>query len=177
MGLSKMKNNLRVVAMLASLLGLMGCNSPVTTLEVVVTAASAAVVAVPLMESAGLISTETGTVVVNYAEAINTAATKALAEENSADTPAQKATKIVADFSGIAIPALGPTVGPEVAALIQAISAAVQAFLIQFQDAKFQVAMKDGKYVVPVGDSSRINSTAARTTKAVVLCRSTHPVK
>ena len=164
---------LLMAGFISSLLGLAGCSSPITALDVVVSASGAAVAAVPILESLSVITDATGTTIVDYASAINTAAQSALTEEDSNDTPAQKAAKIVAAFSGIAVPAFGPTVGPEVRTLIQAITSTVSAFLAQVNDPKV-MAMVAGKGVAKA-DEARVRGMIAQTDRAARAWRELHP--
>jgi hypothetical protein len=66
-----------------------------------------------------------------YTGAVSTAASQSAAELLTKDSIAVMDTKIIGYFDGIAVPALGPTVGPEVVALVNAITSAVQLFLSQ----------------------------------------------
>lgn len=165
-----------MAGILTTLLTLTGCGtpSPVTLLDTLVTASAAAVAVVPILESTGVITDATGTVVVNYADAVTTAAEKALTEEASSDTQTVKVEKIVADFAGIAVPALGPNVAPEVQAVIVVIEAAVNAFLGQMKGPVGKL-VTEGKYTVPLGDKARIQGIIAQTEKGVAAWRATHP--
>jgi hypothetical protein len=164
-----------MAGILTTLLTLTGCGtpSPVTLLDTLVTAAAAAVAAVPILESTGVITVATGTVVVNYADAVNTATEKALTEEASSDTQTVKVEKIIADFAGIAAPALGPNAAAEVQAVVLVIEAAMNAFLGQMQG-QVGVMVKAGKYTIPLGDAAKIKGTVVQTARSIEAWREAH---
>lgn len=180
-----MKVKILMAGILTGLMALTGCGapSPVTLLDTLVTAAAAAVAIVPILESTGIVTTATGTVIINYADAVNSAAEKALVEEASSDTQTVKVEKIIADFSGILAPALGPNVAPEVQAVITVIEAALNAFLVQMKGS-MGVAVTTinstspttaARYTIPASDQARIKGVTAQTGKGVAAWRVAHP--
>lgn len=156
----------KAAAALAIFGTLTGCGSPVTLLDTIITATAAAATAIPLLEAAGVIPAPTATIILDYADAINKAATQSLNEEATTDTTEQKAIKIAEYFAAVAVPALGPNAGPEAQAIIQAIIQAVNAFLVQFKNPKTIAAMGGG-FKMDQAAGSRMRKTAEATSKTI----------
>jgi hypothetical protein len=138
---------LRTSLLIAALL-LAGC-TPTTTLSTSLTvlsdACEAATVAIPLLESTGVIQPGVGNIVLAYTAAVSKAASESSAELLTTDSTAVKGTKIIGYFAGITVPALGPSVGPEVQALVNAITGALQAFLVNFTSPSAKAAIASGQ--------------------------------
>lgn len=123
-----------------------GCSTstPSISLTVVSDACVAATVAIPILEASGVLPSGIGNIILAYTGAVSDAASQSSTELLSTDSPAVQATKIIGYFSAVAVPALGPTVGPEVQSIVNAISAAVDLFVQQFKSPAAQKAIKSG---------------------------------
>ena len=130
-----------------------------TTLAVISDACTAVTIAIPLLESSGVIPAGIGNIVLAYTGAVSDAASKSSAELLTTDTAAITATKITCYFANVAVPALGPTVGPEVQALVNAIASAVNLFVSQFTSPAAIKAIKAGTVpALTMGDRHAIGA-------------------
>lgn len=124
------------------------CGCSISGISVSLTAISDAcafaTVTVPILEASGVLPTGIGNIILAYTGAVSNAASQSSAELLSTDPPAVQATKIISYFSAVAVPALGPTVGPEVQSIVTAINAAVDLFVQQFKSPRAQAALKSG---------------------------------
>jgi hypothetical protein len=145
------------------------------SLAVVSDATEAATLAVPILESTGVLPTGIGNIIIAYAQSVSTAASQSSAELLTSDSAAVKAEKITGFFANVAVPALGSTVGPEVQAIVQAISSAVNLFLSQFNSPSAKLAIKTGvadKYKMSSGDRHAIGGLQKKFAATAVKCQS-----
>jgi hypothetical protein len=98
-----------------------------TTLTTIVDASAAVVGVLSALSPPG----SSADAILQYAEAASTAASESIAEWQSKDSTAEKLTIIAGDFAAVLTPQLGPTVSPEVQAIITTLSNAIQAVLNQ----------------------------------------------
>jgi hypothetical protein len=98
----------------------------VSSLQAVEAAAEAAV---PVLSATGYIPAPLVPVVETYLNAVSVATAKTVAELDSTDTSAQKAAAIEGYWVGVVVPGLPSSVSASAVAEIQAVNAAVQAFL------------------------------------------------
>jgi hypothetical protein len=128
-----MKTTIARSSLLLAVLILSACSTSQlsTDLTIVSDACSAATIAVPVLEASGVLPTGIGNIILAYTGAVSTAASQSAAELLTKDPVSVMDTKIIGYFADVAVPALGPTVGSEVQALVNAIASAVQLFLSQ----------------------------------------------
>ncbi len=129
-----MKQLQKLTIPLLALLALTACtiSQLSISLAIVSDATTAATIAIPILETAGVVPAPIGNLILDYTAAVGDACSQSSTELLTADTAAIKSEKIIGYFATVAVPALGPTVGPEVAAIIKAIESAVNLFLSHF---------------------------------------------
>lgn len=124
-----------ISVLLVCVLLLVGCTPPntsqlVTALNAVAEASSVAVVVTQSLVGLGKVDQDTANLVAVYAQGVDKAVATSIVELNSADTNAIKISKITAAFALVATPAFGAN-APQIAAAVQAVSAAINIFLGQ----------------------------------------------
>ncbi len=139
MRMENMKSILAVLMASILCLASVGCGSGttsglITALNVVSDAANVAVVLTSSLAAAGEVSPAVAAEVSAYATGIGTAVNTAVSELNSSDPNPQKILIITTAFANVTVPAFGPN-APEIAAVINAVSAAVQVLLSQLHSA------------------------------------------
>lgn len=158
-----------IAAVTAFTLFLGGCSPPQVTssLEAVSTAATAAIAVTLGLEAAKVIPPAVADQLLQYAQAINTAAAKAAKDEADTNlTPAQRIAALAADFSGIAIPAVPQEYRAQVQALVTAISSAVEVFLGAVQATRAMAASRTTVIVqvkLSAGDKAVLKRVVANT--------------
>jgi hypothetical protein len=147
-----------------------------TDLTIVSDACSAATIAIPVLEASGVLPTGIGNIILAYTGAVSTAASQSAAELLTKDSIAVMDTKIIGYFDGIAVPALGPTVGPEVVALVNAITSAVQLFLSQINSpaaVKFAHSVEGSKPLsLSMGDRHALGALQKKLTATSIKAKS-----
>ena len=125
-------------AVLLMFLALAGCSSSaVRDLELVVAGGEAVVAA---LESAGTIPAPIAAVIDTYMSQVGEVTTFASTELASADTPAVKASKILAEGATVAALDLPPGTPLLIATSLKAVATALAAFLANIQSATAQIA-------------------------------------
>ena len=129
-----MRNKLTSI-LLIPVLFLVGCSTTpvISALNGVVVATEVASVAIPALASSGVIPPPIALLVQAYIGAAGQAASQSAAELKSSDTNSIKASKIISIFATIAVPVIPSDADPRVAAYIQGISAAINAFIAILQ--------------------------------------------
>jgi hypothetical protein len=160
-----------VSVLLVCVLLLVGCTPPntsqlVTALNAVADASSVAVVVTGSLVAVGKVSPDVAAQVANYSQGVNGAVTVSIAELNSADTNPVKISKISAAFAAVAAPAFGDK-SPQVAAAIQAVSAAINIFLNQLHSSGVLKLAAAAPHAKPMdllkkGDKAALKKTAAK---------------
>ncbi|MGA7409266.1 MAG: hypothetical protein WBW33_02210 [Bryobacteraceae bacterium] len=135
MRMENLKSTFAVLMALVLCLASVGCWSGttsglITALNVVSDAANVAVVLTSSLAAAGKVDPAVAAEVSAYATGIGTAVNTAVSELDSSDPNPQKILVITTAFANVTVPAFGPN-APEVSAVINAVSAAVQVLLSQ----------------------------------------------
>lgn len=127
-----MKTKLSIAALLIAALALVGCgqSSVTLTLDLVVTAADAAVSA---LQATGQLPAGTATQITAYLGDVTKAVDAATAELATMDTVAEKAAKIAQAFAGIAAPVLPSGTAQAIVLTVSAVATAVANFLASVQ--------------------------------------------
>jgi len=150
------------ILLFASLSVLESCGSSqvVTSLEVVIVSAEAAVTA---LGATGTIPPATVVTLDAYLKSTMQATLFASTELQSSDPPAVKATKIVQQFAAIAAPNLPPGTPAAIVAVIQAVTSAVAGFLQTIQPAAAQPAARPAmKITFSPADENKLVSIHSR---------------
>ena len=122
----KHRNLVLSTIIVLSLIAVACDGTALTALEAVITAAQ---VAIPALSATGAIPAATATLIVNYLDTVNTAVGQTATELATADTAAQKATKIAGFFATAVKPALPAGTPQNVVSIIQAVDIAITALL------------------------------------------------
>jgi hypothetical protein len=147
----KMKTR-TIICVLAALL--VGCGGPVTPtslitdLQAVGDAASVAVVTAEALQVAGVIPASVAQTVISAGQATAAAVTQSVTELGSTDSNPMKISRIILYFTAVPINTAG--MPPAAAALIGAISAAVQVLLTDLGNAQVVSAAKAAPQVSPI---------------------------
>lgn len=159
-----------------------GCSTPetsqlVTALNAVADASSVAVVITSSLVATGKVDPAIATEVSSYATNISVAVTASIAVLNGTEPNPQKIAAITAAFGKVAAPAFGEN-APQIAASIDAVSAAVKIFLNRLTSSgllKAANAAPNAKIVLEKGDKAKmkeIQKKAAEVTAQAVALKS-----
>lgn len=140
----KVKSVLSVLV-IAAVVVTSSCSAVLGTLQGIVDGTTALVPIVTAASSAGQIPAPTATIVMDYLEAVSTAASNSITEWESNDPDSVKIAAIAADFAAAAAPSLATGLSPVIQASISAISKLVSQLIGQITSAQASlVAHKSG---------------------------------
>ncbi len=144
------------------------CSAVVGTLDGIVDGTAALEPIVAASSAAGQIPPATATVVMNYLEAVSTAASNSVTEWESKDSETVKIATIGADFASVPAPALGPGVSVVIVTSISSIDLLVSQLMEQIGASNSGAASASAKTLVLHGlDKQNLNRLKTKAGKNV----------